>query len=60
MEESDFKKALEKIALIMNGSIDVGAALNLDSEATTSFISESGIDFNSGIVPNLCSETTKL
>ena len=29
VEEGDFKKALEKIAIIMNRSIDVGTNLNL-------------------------------
>ena len=43
MQQGDFKKALQTIAFIMNGSIDVGTTSNLDSETTdNSFNSETG------------------
>ena len=43
LPQGNFKKALQTIAFIMNGSIDVGTTSNSDSEATdNSFSSETG------------------
>ena len=35
VHQGNFKKALQTIAFIMNGSIDVGTTLNLESEVST-------------------------
>ena len=43
LPQGDFKKALQTIAFIMNGSIDVGTSSSLNSETTdNSFNSETG------------------
>ena len=43
VDQGDFKKALQTIAFIMNGSIDVGTSSNSNSETTdNSFNSETG------------------
>lgn len=57
MQQGDFKKALQTIAFIMNGSIDLGTTLNLDSEAPTSFNSETSIDLNSQVSTEEDSDT---
>ena len=65
MQQDNFKKALQTIAFIMNGSIDLGTTLHLDSEAPNSFNSETSIDLNSqastegysDTVSSSCSET---
>ena len=41
----------------MNGSIDAGTTLNLDSEASTSSNSESSIDLNSQVSSEVDSDT---
>ena len=57
MQQGDFKKALQTIAFIMNGSIDLGTTLNLDSEAPTSFNSGTRIDLNSQVSTEEDSDT---
>ena len=48
VQQGNFIKALQTIAFIMNGSIDLGTTLNRDSEATIgSFNSETSVDLNS-------------
>ena len=49
--------ALETIAFIMNGSIEVGTTLNLDSRATTSFNLDTSIDLNSQVSSEVDSDT---
>ena len=57
VQQGNFKKALETIVFIMNGSIDAGTTLNLDSEASTSSNSESSIDLNSQTSSEVDSDT---
>ena len=57
VQQGNFKKALETIVFIMNGSIDAGTTLNLDSEASTSSNSESSIDLNSQVSSEVDSDT---
>ena len=50
VQQADLKKALQIIAFIMNGSVEVGASWDVGSETTTSF--------NSGNIANFTSEVS--
>ena len=50
VQQADLIKALQIIAFIMNGSVEVGASWDVGSETTTSF--------NSGNIANFTSEVS--